>query len=170
MDDRAPIRPTSEKAREALFSSLGTVYIAGSFLDVFAGSGAMGLEALSRGAERVTAVESNRRSAQLIRRNLAVLGVGSDRYRLLVADFRKALASLSGEKFDCIFADPPYDGHYGTNVIELVAERLLLAREGVLVIESFHREVMPDSCQGLCLFKTRKYGQSVLSYYRHGEG
>lgn len=165
MDDRLPIRPTSDKARGAVFSSIAPLICNARFLDIFAGTGAMGIEALSRGASSVVAVELSPKVARLIRRNCESIGVPLELLSVRVGAFNKVLPTLLGCTFDVIFADPPYDQHFGGAVLELVDTYGLLAAGGVLIIEHFAKEKLPAVSGSLRLFKTKNYGQTEMSFY-----
>jgi 16S rRNA (guanine(966)-N(2))-methyltransferase RsmD len=136
---RGDARPTSDRVREAIFSSLGERVIGAMVLDLFAGSGALGLEAASRGASAVTFVENARASLDALERNVSTFRRGRDvtcEFRVLRADaFR--LPALEG-MFSLIFADPPY----GDAAQKLLATPLPLAPGGALVLESAKRETL----------------------------
>lgn len=161
-------RPTSDRVREALFSSLES-QLGGwdgvRFLDVFAGSGAVGLEALSRGAAHATFIERNRRTSDLIRRNAGVVGEGES--DVVAAPAQEALESLSRE-FDAVFLDPPYD--YADDdlaaVLASMVRRDLLADDAVLVVERASRSGEPDWPDGVEGVRAKKYGSTRLWYGR----
>jgi 16S rRNA (guanine(966)-N(2))-methyltransferase RsmD len=165
MDDSLPVRPTSDKAREAVFSSIQDRVPGAIFLDIFAGTGAIGLEALSRGADRVLAIEQSARVVRLLKKNKDLCGVGDDRLDIVVADFTRALPRLKDMQFDVIFADPPYHRGFPLLVLELVAELELLHPQGVLVIEHFQKEALPERQASLVRIREKKYGQTIMSYY-----
>ncbi len=154
-------RPTSDRAREALFSILGDVE-GWAVLDLFAGSGAVGLEALSRGAAALTIVEHDRAALAAIRSNLAALSVDADVQRGKVP---AALQRLRGP-FDLIFADPPYRdvGALIPHVLE--ASSTLLAENGVVVVEHDAKAPAPTPPRAMQLEQTRRYGAAALSFYR----
>jgi 16S rRNA (guanine(966)-N(2))-methyltransferase RsmD len=168
MDDRCPVRPTSDKARGALFSSVASMIPGCSFLDICAGTGAMGIEALSRGAAHVTAIEQSQRVIELLSQNTAAMGIGIADFEVLCGDFRTVLPVLAGRTFDVIFADPPYEQGLAQSAVELVALHDLLADDGVLVVEHFFKEDMPLTSAGLEQYKVRKYGQTTMTFYRKG--
>ena len=139
-------RPTSSRARAALFDLLGPDRIAGArFLDLFAGTGAVGLEAVSRGAARAVLVEAD---ARALAKTLERLGEPAERVRLAAGPAASALAALerSGERFDVIFADPPYAS--GRRKARLARAAALLAPGGVLVVQSDARSA-PSTPPGL---------------------
>ncbi|MBI4666163.1 MAG: 16S rRNA (guanine(966)-N(2))-methyltransferase RsmD [Nitrospinae bacterium] len=160
------VRPTPDKVKQAIFNILGEKVAGASFLDLFAGSGAMGLEAMSRGAARVTLVENRR--MDLVERNLKKLRLeGSPAITLMKADVFQALAGLArgGYNFDIIYADPPWDAGYETRIVEEAAP--VLSKGGALVMESSARHAPPGTEGGLPLrlTRSRKYGDTLVSFY-----
>lgn len=164
-------RPTSDRVREALFSSIESlVDVEGTrFADLYAGSGAVGLEALSRGAAHVLLVESEPKAARVARTNMAALGAGPA-VRLLVTSVRVALAAGPGEDgpYDVVFADPPYaavDPQIATMQRALVDEGWL-APGGLLVIERSSRSAPMQWVTSVTELRTRRYGETTLWYGR----
>ena len=161
-------RPTSERAREALFNSLhGLVDLAGArVLDLFAGTGAVGLEALSRGAAEACFVESDRAACDALRRNIAAVGLaGAQLYRAQVAAF--LVARGPDQPFDLAFLDPPYayrDDHLATLLGSLTEQ--WLAPEAVVVVERSARGAEPRWPTQVTLLKQRRYGEGMLWYGR----
>jgi 16S rRNA (guanine966-N2)-methyltransferase len=161
-------RPTSDRVREALFSALEAEFgtLRGlRFLDLYAGSGAVALEAASRGAVGVTAVESDRRAARVVTANAASVGFGVDVRAQPVA---AVLASPAAAAFDVVFLDPPYslDGADLVHVLSLLVERGWVERGGAVVVERSARSVEPAWPRGLELRRKKKYGETVLWYLR----
>jgi 16S rRNA (guanine966-N2)-methyltransferase len=161
-------RPTSDRAREALFSSVDALLdLDGArVLDLFAGTGAVGLEALSRGAVEAVLVESDRTAADLLRRNAATVALpGARIVRRPVAAF---LATEPGPPFDLVFADPPY-ALDDTVVAELLATLVdggWLADQAVVVVERSARGAGPAWPDGVTPLRDRRYGGGVLWYGR----
>jgi 16S rRNA (guanine966-N2)-methyltransferase len=158
------LRPTSDRLRETLFNILGTTVDAARVLDGYAGTGAIGIEALSRGAAHVTFVERDRRAVRLIEANLAALGVSigpgpGGRH----ANIRTGFGDLGAERFDVIVLDPPYAPEAAADALR--AARPLLAPGGRLVIEHAVRHAPPDGEEGVRLQRTVKAGDSALSFY-----
>ncbi|HEY8123004.1 MAG TPA: 16S rRNA (guanine(966)-N(2))-methyltransferase RsmD [Myxococcota bacterium] len=164
---RSAVRPTAERVREALFSMLAhRGALAGArVLDAFAGSGALGLEALSRGAASVLFVEQSRSVAKTLGENVAALGLEA-RARIVGRDAVSALRALAGagERFDLCFVDPPYASGLAAETLALLAEGGLLAERAVLVAESDRRHA-PGAIAGLSLALERSYGDTLLSLY-----
>lgn len=158
------IRPTTDKAKEALFSIL-TEEIAGArVLDLFAGTGALGIEALSRGASECVFADSSRTSLRLIRGNLEHCGIGGEA-KVMSGDFRKVLGGLYGT-FDIILLDPPYNKGLLEDAIELIRSQELLEDGGVIVCEHRREEQLPEEIAGFIREKERRYGIVKLSIYR----
>jgi 16S rRNA (guanine(966)-N(2))-methyltransferase RsmD len=158
-------RPTSEKVREALFSILGPIGGA-KVLDLYAGTGALGLEALSRGASQVVFVEERRPALVSLAENLAALGVGAE--TLVVSrPVERCRASIAAHfPFDLVLADPPYADIVGGQAIRAVEGLLegLLAPGGRLVVEHSSQGEAP-SLAGLARRETRRYGDTCLSFF-----
>jgi 16S rRNA (guanine(966)-N(2))-methyltransferase RsmD len=162
-------RPTSDRVREALFSTLETLTeIDGcSFVDLYAGSGAVGLEAASRGAAHVLLVEAQARAARTVRENIAALGLGQV-CRLVTARVAGVLAGPPDRTYDVVFADPPYglDDAELAEVVTAVVERGWLVPGGVLVLERSTRSGEPLPIEGVTAERARRYGESTLWYFR----
>jgi 16S rRNA (guanine(966)-N(2))-methyltransferase RsmD len=157
------LRPTSDKLRETLFNVLAPRIPGASFLDGYAGTGAVGIEALSRGAAAVAFVDSDPRAIALIESNLHRCAV-SDRYAIIRARFADAPAKLGGRVFDIVFVDPPYGAVELRESIELAAP--LVAGGGTLVAEHAARDAAPESAGTLAKFRDLVSGDSALSFYR----
>ena len=154
-------RPTSGRARAALFDILGADRIAGArVLDLFAGSGAVGLEAVSRGAASAVLVESE---ASALAKTTARLGASAEEIRVVSADARTAVAALlrSGERFDLVFADPPYAEGSGLALGDVAR---LLAKEGLLVVQADAGTDVPPP-RDLQTVSERVYGRNVFHFF-----
>jgi 16S rRNA (guanine966-N2)-methyltransferase len=156
-------RPTSERVREALFSALEAGYgLAGArVLDLYAGSGALGLEALSRGAVSATFVESDRRALEVLRTNAAAVRLPGVVVR--AGTVESVLAVPAPEPFDVILADPPY-GTPVDPIVALVADGDWLASDGVLVLERGIRDGVPALPDGFRVHRSRRYGDTVTHW------
>lgn len=165
-------RPTSDRVREALFSSLASLYGGHlgklRFADLYAGSGAIGLEAVSRGAEFAVFVESDAKAARVIRSNIGTLGAAGQT-ELLTAKVATVVAGPPpGGPFDVIFADPPYavtEDELAT-VLEGLAANGWLADEATVVVERGRRAPEPPWVQPVTADRSRKYGETILWYGR----
>ncbi len=163
-------RPTSDRVREALFGILSSAgAIAGArVLDLYAGTGALALEALSRGASEATLVESSREALDAIRANIRSLALDA-RVRVVAADVGRAVGRLRGP-FELVLADPPWSlvdaGEVSPAVAQLVSKGAL-AERSVLVLEHASRS-SPPGVEGLDLRETRRYGDTSLAFYAPG--
>jgi len=158
-------RPTSDRIRESIFNILGQRFDGGAVLDLFAGSGAMGLEALSRGADRAVLVERDRQAAAICEQNARSLGF-EDRVEILRADVPDALRTLSrrATRFDLVFLDPPYAEGPGPTLALLGAGELL-APEGRVVAEHARREPPDAAYATLVRTDLRTFGEPAVSFY-----
>ena len=153
------VRPTSDRAREALFNVLQNEIFDSVFYDGFAGSGAVGLEALSRGAKKVVLTDVSSESVKLIKSNAALL---KETPAILNVDCVSFLSSTD-EKFDIIFLDPPYKKDDGELALKIIAERDILSKEGVAVLE---KDREGGEISGLDKQKIKKYGKAHITFYK----
>ncbi|MBC3795481.1 16S rRNA (guanine(966)-N(2))-methyltransferase RsmD [Acetobacterium tundrae] len=162
------IRPTTDKVKGAIFNSLqNEVREAKVFVDLFAGTGAMGIEALSRGVETAYFFDLSQDSVQIIKKNLALTGYES-RAKVFNLSAEKGLEWLYKNKVNCdiIFMDPPYaQGEETISFIEMISEKEILSGNGKLVIESKISVIMPIEKKNLTCYKSKKYGITTVSYY-----
>ena len=158
------VRPTSDRAREALFNILARKVPLARVLDLFAGSGALGIESLSRGAKEVVFNDAAKDSVALLKKNLATLKLtNSDRVQISNRDYSVCLDCDVG-KFDIIFLDPPYRFDYGKIALEKIARKGLLNDDGVIIYErdrAFEGEIA-----GLEKYDERKYGKAIFTFFR----
>ena len=163
-------RPTTDRTKETLFNILQPEIGGARFLDLFSGSGAIGIEALSRGAAFAVFVEKDRAAAECIKKNLAFTKLG-DNGQILRKDVGAALKSLEkGEPFDLIFMDPPYGRGLERQVLEYLAHSSLLAEEGTVVVEA-SLETTFDHVQdlGFQVIKIKKYKTNLRVWIGKGE-
>lgn len=160
------VRPTSERAREAVFDILGPSFLNGTrVLDLYAGSGALGIEALSRGAGFADFAERNRMVARTLQENLAALGL-SDRSRVHVTDLDRASLPAGGP-WHVVFLDPPYDGDAGARWLEALA-KAAWPPEGGLVVYERRSGTQARAPEALHLKTEREYGDAAVAFYRTG--
>ncbi len=159
-------RPTAAKVREAVFNILGPAVLEAQVLDLFAGTGALGIEALSRGAVRAVFVEDHPAAVKALRRNLESLGL-MDRSLLLALPVAAALKKLAAqrEEFDLVFLDPPYGGGTAAATLEALGGSGLLGPEARVVAEHSRRETLPEALGGLRLQTLRRYGDTQVAIY-----
>jgi 16S rRNA (guanine966-N2)-methyltransferase len=160
------IRPTAAKVREAVFSILGPAVGGARVLDLFAGTGALGIEALSRGAAAAVFVEDHPESLKVLRRNLADFGL-ADRTTVWPLPVTAALKQLAGqgEPFGLAFLDPPYGGGAAVTALSALAELPLLAPGARVVVEHSRRESLPEACGALRRLSVRRYGDTQVAFY-----
>lgn len=156
-------RPTIGRVREAIFSILQHDLAGARVLDLFAGSGALAIEAVSRGAAAATLIENNPRAAAVIRRNLDRCDL---ELRLMITDYNAGLKMLAreGAIFDLAFADPPYGLILPLEMYRILGEYRLMATGGFLIMEHAGRE-QPE---GEHVVTTRRFGDSAITIYRYG--
>ena len=164
------VRPTADRVKESLFRILSEQVVDADFLDLCAGTGNVGLEALSQGAKSTTFVDSNYHCIRIIESNLEMCGFDRKhpQVKLIHTDARKALTRLSKRKtkFDLIYFDPPYVSKIHESCVKQIGETNLLSTVGVLVIE--HRTVQePLILDELILSRQERYGDTMLSFYRY---
>ena len=157
------VRPTEGRVREALFSIWQERLSGARFLDLFAGSGAAGIEALSRGAAAALFVEREAGAARLLARNLRTVGIGSGRVRRAALPAALPEVAAAGP-FDLVFADPPYRFDHYRELLDGIAP--LLAPAGELAVEHSSRTALPAGTGELVAIDSRRYGETRLTFYR----
>ncbi len=158
------IRPTTDRVKESLFNMIQNHMDGAKVLDLFSGTGNLGLEALSRGAESVQFVEKNRKSIQILEKNLEKLKV-DEPYQILQKDVISYLEKYEGDGFDLIFADPPFTEQMAHDVM-LAADASKVWRPGTLMmIESARREKILDDYPTLTRYDVREFGDKILSFF-----
>ena len=163
------LRPTAGQVKAALFNILADKIPNARLLDLYAGLGTVGIEALSRGAREVTFVESHPATCRLLRDNLRRCGFeGCAEIRQVpVARFLKQRSSdPSAQPYDVIFLDPPYHSEEGGKVLPSLGCDAIMHDDGVVVIEHFHKTRLPDRIGNLALVKSYRYGDTLLSMYQ----
>jgi 16S rRNA (guanine966-N2)-methyltransferase len=164
-----PIRPTADRAREALFSIIKQEVKGATVLDLYAGTGALGLEALSRSAQRVVFVDNNPQAVQLIKKNIDLCGF-SDQTLVLKRDLSKGLYFLKKQlpeiRFSIIFADPPYRKGLSATMLHEIEKTNLLSPDGLVVVEEDALSESPSTITELGLVDQRRYGETGFWFYR----
>ncbi len=159
-------RPTSDRLRETLFNVLAPrIDDETRFLDVCAGTGAIGIEALSRGAAFVTFVDLSKRSCALIEENLDKLGIPEQQTDILGLDADNFAGREHKSGWDIAFFDPPYDSDYGIVLHEFGFNKTLLNDGGILVVEHHTKKHLPDAVGALRRWRIIKQGETSLSFY-----
>lgn len=161
------VRPTSDRLRETLFNVIAPRIHDSRFLDLCAGSGAVGIEALSRGASYATFVDRSRRSCKLIEANLELCRISEDQQEIYSAEAHEFLRQTTSAPWDIVFFDPPYKEDY-LRTLEFLGSNSskLLTREGLLIVEHYHKNVLPESIGDLHRTRVLKQGDSSLSFYQ----
>ena len=160
------VRPTGSRVRGSLFDILSARIVDETVLDLCAGTGSLGIEALSRGARCCLFVDRDRRAVRTIRDNLTRCGF-SGSSRTWMTDAVRSLEHLAGHgcAADIVLADPPYGDPVAREIVRTVGERNLLAPDGLLILEH-HKDDQPESCEGLDLVRRRTIGDTALSFFR----
>ncbi|MBM4129282.1 MAG: 16S rRNA (guanine(966)-N(2))-methyltransferase RsmD [Nitrospira sp.] len=161
------LRPTSSKVREALFDILGDKIKGACFVDLYAGTGTVGLEALSRGAAKALFVETNRARIRTIRESVSRLGFNG---KTVVVEgtaygFLKR-ASAEKKTFDILFLDPPYGSEDIMRTLLFIGERGLLGEGGAVIVEHFFKRKLPEQVGELTMIRSYRYGDTILTIYR----
>jgi 16S rRNA (guanine(966)-N(2))-methyltransferase RsmD len=161
-------RPTSGRLKKALFDIIAPELAGARILDLYAGAGALGLEAISRGASHATFVERGRSAASAIAGNLDKLGI-SDQAEILQCETRTALHQLAqrGEKFDFIMLDPPYRSNLHAAVLWQIDASSVLTSDGLIIIEHHHKLELGDVVGNLRKTRTVRAGESCLTFYEN---
>lgn len=165
-DKKKELRATKDIVREAIFDSLRGWVVDKRVLEIFAGTGALGIEAVSHGAKEVVFLEEDREAINCIKRNLEHLGI-SELCTVKKGKAEQCIQEFTNEKFDLIIADPPYN-YPSTRIVQIlrnILELKILDNEGIIVIEHNKRNVLPE-VDGLTVYKEKFYGKSVVSYIR----
>ena len=161
------IRPTQDKVRQAIFNVLADVN-GKRVLELFAGTGAFGIEALSRGASYVTFVDNNLKCTETIRANLDSLGIQGSSYDIIKTNALSVLPRLSkgAEKYDLVFMDPPYHAGLAKKCLINIDDYDILAPVAVVIVESFKKDVLATGLKTLVLEKEKKYGDTIITIFR----
>ncbi|MCM2281829.1 MAG: 16S rRNA (guanine(966)-N(2))-methyltransferase RsmD [Bdellovibrionaceae bacterium] len=180
------IRPTTDRVKESIFNKLQNDVLDGRVLDLFSGTGNLAIEALSRGAAAVTAVELNKKSLMIIRENMQKLGIQNE-IQVVGDDVLKYIRRYKGDPFDVILIDPPFTEKMADVVLQTISQAMsqaiskagssavsdgseILAPEGVIMIESSKHEIVQDEYPALERFDHRDYGDKLVSYFRRKGG
>ena len=161
------LRPTSDRVREALFNILGQDLSGFLVLDLYAGTGALGLEAISRGARQAVFVEASARTARALRSSAEDLGAAKEA-RVIVGRVDDVLTlERLGGPYDVVFADPPYDQTVEAGLVARIAAARVLASHGTLVLERDAKTPLDDSPGRLVLVRSARYGRTALDFFKY---
>ncbi len=156
-------RPTTEKVKEAVFSSLFDSVVCDNVLDIFAGSGQMGIEALSRGARRALFVEQDKKAAAVIKGNLESAKLSSQAEVMICDAF--SFFKMNRLKFDLVFLDPPYNKGLAVSALKAMSEAGTVNEGGIVVCESDDTDEIPEEVGVFKMYKQARYGRCVISYF-----
>ncbi len=162
---RKDVRVTSGKVKGAIFDVIGPYLDEQQFLDLFAGSGSVGIEALSRGAESCVFIEKNAECVKIINENLRKAGLSSA--KVIKMDVYRGLKKINKNQaiFDYIFMDPPYFRHLYVPVLEEIAESNILKKKGTVIVEHHKSISLPEVINGLHGNEIKKYGDTCITFY-----
>lgn len=160
-------RPTQDKIKGAIFSSLGNSFSNGNFLDCYSGTGNMGLEAISRGFDHATLVDNNKMAISIIKENVKNLGC-MDQVSVVNANIFQAIDRFN-KKYDIIYIDPPYKKQQNIKLMEALDTHDLVNDDGIIVIESLQEEIWPENIASYTKYKEKTYGITRITYYRKEE-
>ncbi len=159
-------RPTLDRVKESLFNILQSKQIVyEDILDLFAGSGALGLETLSRGAQNVILCDKSKQACDVIRQNIERAGY-IDKCKILNKDYIECVTEVSKQKFDVIFLDPPYNMGLGIKAIEEISKYNMLKQDGIIVLETSDLEDIPDKIGIFENIDIRKYGKVKVYLFK----
>ncbi len=165
---KLPVRPTADRVKESLFNIIGSQLPCCSFADLYAGTGGVGIEALSRGATKVLFVEKEPRVIRILQYNLTITGLGGNA-EVVQGDVHTALAAAMRKQdtYDIVFADPPYRQGLAEDMLNILNKYPVLHLNGVIALEIGADEEMPDQV-GIYLLQRRvKYGDTALVFYQY---
>lgn len=163
------IRPTTDRVKESMFNIINEDVYDSIVLDLFAGSGGLGIEALSRNAKECVFVDLKKDSIEVLRSNIKKARVENES-KILNCSCFEAIKKLSGQKFDIIFMDPPYFENLFVQTLEEISSTNLLSENGMIVVEHDSKEKLDDEINNLEKYKSKKYGNTTLSFYELKSG
>lgn len=160
-------RPTTDKIKESIFNIVGPYFNGGDALDLFAGSGGLGIEALSRGIDKVTFIDNNYLSIKTIKENIDNLKI-EDYSKVIKSDAFKILPVLAnnGDKFDLVFLDPPYKGQKINEIITFIEDHEILNEDGIIVAECNKEDELIEDYKELLMTKSVIYGITKITIYK----
>ncbi len=161
------VRPTLDRVKEALFNIINFKIYGSTVLDLFAGFGSLGLEAVSRGAKHVDFVEKDKKFTGIIINNINICRF-NNRTRVFTTDVFTFLTKNSTHKYDIIFMDPPYGRNYINRVMELIIEKNILTDEGLIIAEH-HKNDITNNFKQFSTIRDRSYGNTVIKVYKKRE-
>lgn len=160
-------RPTMDRVKESLFAIIQSNIKNNNVLDLFAGSGQLGIEAISNGANTCYFIDNNKEVIKVLNKNISNLNIKSNS-KVILSDWKKALNDFSNQniKFDLIFVDPPYDYNVYERILDKVSSLNLLTENGLIILEHANLKLR-DSYNNLTLYKQKKYGSKSVNIYKN---
>lgn len=161
------VRPTTDRVKESLFNIINPYIRESNILDLFAGTGSLGIECLSRGAKNCVFVDKSKDSINIIKSNVKKARVENES-TILNVDFKDAVKRLSSQnqKFDVIFMDPPYYENMFIECLKIIDELNLLYEDGIIVVEHDTKDLFDESIGNLVKSRDKKYGNTTLTFYK----
>lgn len=160
------VRPTTDMIKESIFNIIQNDVVGSKFLDLFAGSGAIGIEAISRGADKVVFVDNSKESIGIIKQNLQML---KEESQVIFGDYEYALTRLKNGEFDIIFLDPPYSFKDIATILDKIKENNVLSSSGIVIFESLYDKNADKNVNGYSIIKSKKYGITSIDIYEREE-
>jgi 16S rRNA (guanine(966)-N(2))-methyltransferase RsmD len=160
-------RPTSDRVKEALFNTLMMDLDGSRFLDLFAGTGSIGIEALSRNAAEVVFVDFDRNALKILKTNIEKINGDESKFEIFHKSAFQALDKFSakGKSFDLIFLDPPYEMNDTIELIEKIYDEEIIENYGKIIVEHDRKNEMPKNIRGVVMLAQKKYGNTMLTIY-----
>lgn len=162
------IRPTTDRVKETLFNMIQSEIEGSRAVDLFSGTGSLGLEALSRGVESVLFVEKNKKSIAILQKNILKLKI-DEPLQIINKDVFQFLKSYEGPSFQLIFVDPPFTEQLADEVLEAICQSQIFAADSLVMIESARKEKLVDEYSRAVRVKKKEFGDKVLSFFRYKE-
>jgi len=164
--DTDKTRPTLARVKESIFAMIQGCISNATVLDLFAGSGAMGIESISEGAEKVYFVDHNKDYKKILDKNLINV---KEPYEILISDYQDALNSFKSKniKFDLVFLDPPYNSDLGENALYLLRDLKILKKDAIIVFEQTSKNCLQNEPNGFIIEKSRKYGLVAVTILKY---
>ena len=164
-------RPTTDKVKETMFNVIGPYFSQGLGLDLFAGSGGLGIEALSRGLDKVIFIDKDFAAIQTLKSNLKTCDIDQGQFEVYRNDAERALKAMAKRnlQFDIIFMDPPYHRHVLNNLLEVIHDHNMLTMDGIIICEHDAQVKLPKQVGQLIQLKKSDFGSIGLTYYNRTE-
>ncbi|WP_099188064.1 16S rRNA (guanine(966)-N(2))-methyltransferase RsmD [Tepidibacter mesophilus] len=160
------VRPTTDRVKESVFNIISDKVMDSFVLDLFSGTGSLGIEALSRGSERATFVDASKSSMEIIKENIQKARV-NDKSELILSDSISAVNKLGvrRDKFDIIFMDPPYLKNFIEKTLIEISKREILEEDGIIIVEHDIKDEVKDNIEKLQKYREKKYGNTMISFF-----